>query len=66
MRAEPVMEFDKEEKRMVPTGEYKFDSSGANQSLTAIEKVHLGMAEKQEVDTSLTVIIKSFKTPDGN
>ncbi len=61
MQAEPVMEFDKEEKRMVPTGEYKFDSSGANQSLTAIEKLHLGIAEKHVEDSTVTVVIKDYR-----
>lgn len=42
MSAEPVMEFDHEEKQLVPTGEYKFDSAGANRATELIGK-HLGM-----------------------
>jgi phage terminase small subunit len=41
-QAEPVKEWDHEEKRMVETGEYQFDSAGANRSLELIGK-HLGM-----------------------
>ena len=37
-QAEPVMAFDYEEKRMLPTGEYKFDSQGANKALELIGK----------------------------
>ena len=33
LQAEQVMEFDHENKEMVPTGEWKFDSSGANKAL---------------------------------
>ena len=33
MQAEEVMKYDYEEKELVGTGEYKFDSSGANKSL---------------------------------
>lgn len=50
MQAEPIMEFDYDKKEMVPTGEYKFDSAGANQALSAIEKIHLGMSEKKSIE----------------
>ena len=56
MQAEAVK--DKEGKE---TGEYKFDSSGANQSLTAIEKLHLGIAEKHVEDSTVTVVIKDYR-----
>lgn len=42
MQAEPVMEFDYTEKKLVETGEYQFDSSGANKATELIGK-HLGM-----------------------
>lgn len=42
MQAEPVMEFDYDAQELVPTGEYEFDSSGANRSTELIGK-HLGM-----------------------
>jgi phage terminase small subunit len=39
---EPILAFDYEEKRMMETGEYKFDSQGANRALELIGK-HLKM-----------------------
>ena len=43
-----------------PTGEYKFDSSGANKAIELIGK-HLKMfTDKIEQDTTLTVVRKSF------
>lgn len=42
MQQEPVMEFDYVEQRLVPTGEYQFDSSGANKATKLIGK-HLDM-----------------------
>lgn len=45
-QAEPVMVFDYEEKKMVETGEYQFDSKGANRALELIGK-HLGIFENK-------------------
>jgi len=42
MQAEPVMQWDYEEQQLVPSGEYQFDSSGANKATELIGK-HLGM-----------------------
>lgn len=42
MQAEPVMEFDRETGEMIETGEYAFDSNGANKSTELIGK-HIGM-----------------------
>ena len=42
MQAEPVYQWDYEAQSMVPTGEFKFDSTGANKSTELIGK-HLGM-----------------------
>lgn len=57
-QAEPVMEFDREEKCMVKTGEYKFDSAGANSAIDKINKM-LGCyaAEKSEqaITTNITI-----------
>lgn len=39
LQAEPVEEFDYAEKRMVFTGEFKFDSKGANTALANIAKM---------------------------
>ncbi len=38
MQGEPVMEFDPEAKEMRPTGEWKFDSAGANKALELLGK----------------------------
>ena len=40
MQAEPVMFFNKEGKRWEETGEYKFDSPGANKALDTLVKIH--------------------------
>lgn len=42
MQAEPVMAFDYDSKSMVETGEFQFDSTGANKATELIGK-HLGM-----------------------
>ncbi|WP_019377682.1 terminase small subunit [Virgibacillus halodenitrificans] len=42
MQAEPVEVWDPEAGEMVPTGEYQFDSNGANKSTELIGK-HIGM-----------------------
>lgn len=46
MVAEPVMEFNRESKQMEATGEYKFDSSGANKAVESIGK-YLGMFKEK-------------------
>lgn len=49
MQAEPVMKWDYEKKQMVETGEYVFDSKGANRALELMGK-HISMfTEKLEV-----------------
>lgn len=56
-QAEPVMVFDYEEKKMVETGEYQFDSKGANRALELIGK-HLGIFEnKLNITGSVPVTI---------
>ncbi|MFS0749538.1 terminase small subunit [Oceanobacillus sp. 1P07AA] len=42
MQAEPVMTFDYATKEMIPTGEYQYDSTGANRALELIGR-HLMM-----------------------
>lgn len=42
MQAEPVMVFDHESGSMIETGEYQFDSTGANKATELIGK-HIGM-----------------------
>lgn len=57
MKAEPVMEWDREERAMVPTGEYVFDSNGANKAVELIGK-HINMwKDKLELSGSLGVKI---------
>lgn len=58
MQAEPVMEWDYSEQQLVPTGEYQFDSSGANKATELIGK-HLGMFKetvKHEGSMNVTFI----------
>ncbi|WP_028589436.1 terminase small subunit [Paenibacillus massiliensis] len=57
MKAEPVMKWDYESRSMVETGEYTFDSSGANKALELIGK-HLAMfKDKVEHSGSVGVTI---------
>ena len=53
MQAQPVLTSAGEE-----TGEYRFDSAGANKALDAIEKIHLGMADKSVIDHSVAIVYK--------
>lgn len=58
MQQEPVMEFNYETKTLEPTGEYQFDSSGANKATELIGK-HLGMFKetiKHEGELSVTFV----------
>lgn len=53
MAAVPVMEWNAEEHKKMPTGEYQFDSKGATKCLELIGK-HLGMFEdKVNVNASV-------------
>lgn len=57
MKAEPVMKWDYEEKAMVETGEFMFDSQGANKAVELVGK-HLGMfKDKLEHSGNLGVSI---------
>lgn len=61
-QAVPVMEWDPEAKCMKPTGEFKFDSVGANRALELLGK-HLAMfTDKKEVHSApQELIIKGVK-----
>lgn len=57
MQAEPVMTFDYESKSMVETGEFQFDSTGANKATELIGK-HLGMfKDKLDINANIGVTI---------
>ena len=48
MQAKPVLAWDKESKQYIETGEYQFDSRGANRALELLG-THFGMfSDKQE------------------
>lgn len=68
MTAEPVMKFDYEEKQLKETGEYTFDSSGANKATELIGK-HLGMfvnrVDLTTKDESLNAKRPVMLLPDG-
>lgn len=55
MQAEPVMVFDPGQGCMVNSGEYKFDSSGANRALELLGKYLQLFTEKKEVKHSGSV-----------
>ena len=68
MQAEPVMEWDHAEQQLVPSGEYQFDSSGANRSTELIGK-HLGMFKetiKHEGEVNVTFIDDIGGGKDGS
>jgi phage terminase small subunit len=55
LRAVPVEKWDHAQKCMVETGEYMFDSQGANKSAELIGK-HLGLfKEKVEINGDLSI-----------
>jgi phage terminase small subunit len=54
MQAEQITKWDYDSKCMTPTGEYQFDSRGANRSLELIGK-HIGMfKDKVEIEGEIT------------
>lgn len=58
MQAEPVTEFNYDTKRLEETGEYEFDSSGANRATELIGK-HLGMfkdGNNTNVNVGVTIV----------
>lgn len=55
MQAEPVMQFDASLGEMVETGEYEFDSTGANKSTELIGR-HIGM-----FDPKLSIHLKALE-----
>jgi phage terminase small subunit len=61
LQEEPVMKFDYEQKKIVETGEYTYDSQGVNRALELIGK-HLGMF-KDKLDISGSMVI--FKGEDA-
>jgi phage terminase small subunit len=57
MQVKAVKEFDFKTKKLVETGEYQFDSMGANKSTELIGK-HLGMfREKLDINAKMGVMI---------
>lgn len=49
LQHEPVMEFDPAERQMVESGEFQFDSTGANKALELLGKYKQLFTEKKEV-----------------
>ncbi|GAA4434696.1 hypothetical protein GCM10023188_25940 [Pontibacter saemangeumensis] len=64
MQAEPVMKWDPEEKAMVETGEYQFDSQGANKATEMIGK-HIGFFEKDNEQGKVPLVIPEIKVYTG-
>ena len=52
-QAVPVMEYDRELEMMVPTGEWKYDSNGANKALTEIGKLNGHYIERVQLSGEL-------------
>lgn len=67
MQEEEVMKYDYNEKEFVGTGEYKFDSSGANRSLELLGKYLKLWNDKQEsplISRNRITIVNDL--PDGD
>jgi len=66
MQAEPVMRFDFATKTMVETGEYTFDSRGANRALELLGK-HVGMfsGNQQQADNGILPALLSYFQKNG-
>jgi phage terminase small subunit len=64
MQAEPVMIFDPDSRSYVESGEYKFDSSGANKATELLGK-HLGAFEKdnKQKSTIVKTVLKGIDPP---
>lgn len=63
-QAEPVMAFDYQARQMTETGEYSFDSKGANRALELIGK-HLGMfTDKVDLNANMVVFKGEDKLED--
>lgn len=62
MQAEPVLEFDKQSGEMIETGEYQFDSNGANKATELIGK-HIGIFDPKHkhIDTMTNSQIDKIK-----
>lgn len=57
-KSEPVMKWDYSQKQLVETGEYAYDSQGANRALELIGK-HLGMfTDKLKLEGKVEVGVK--------
>lgn len=64
MQGTPVLEFDKQMGEYVMTGEWKFDSGGANKSLELLGKYMKLFTDKQEIDATIDTTIKVEITDD--
>lgn len=53
MQAEEIMKYDSDLKELVGTGEYKFDSSGANKSLELLGKYLKLFTDKTETNITM-------------
>lgn len=56
MQGEPILEYDKETGEYIPTGEWKFDASGANRSLELLGKYLKLFTDKVESSNTNTEI----------
>ena len=55
MAAVPVMEWSAAERRLVKTGEYRFDSAGANKALETLAKMRGMLTEKRDMSVDADV-----------
>lgn len=70
-QAQPVLEWNPDTRQMEPSGEWQFDSQGANRALELLGK-HLGVFEKDNTQKQITFIpapihvYPSGTTPEGD
>lgn len=64
MQHKPIYEFNAKSKKLEKTGEFKFDSYGANKALELLGN-HLGMfKEKHDININTVPIIKDIDNDD--
>lgn len=64
-QAEPVLKWDYEAGEYLETGEYQFDSNGANKALELIGK-HIGVFEKDNTQKSQNINLNNLGAEDLN
>ena len=63
-QAQPVMMWDKGTKEYVPTGEFQFDSRGANRALELLGKAFGAFSEQTKENLLAEIILQAYRKDD--